>query len=60
MLTKDKIREIIKESNLAVLFSEREIEAVVEDLYARYGTERSTEKSKYPRGQVYTQKNLDL
>ncbi|MCM8786371.1 MAG: hypothetical protein NC899_09120 [Candidatus Omnitrophica bacterium] len=44
MLTKDKIREIIKESNLAVLFSEREIEAVVEDLYARYGTERSTEK----------------
>lgn len=60
MLTKEEIKKIIKESALIILFSEQEIEAVVEDLYARYGTERSTEKSKYPRGQVYTQKNLDL
>lgn len=37
MLTKEQIRGIIKESSLKVLFSEKEIEDVVEDIFNRYG-----------------------
>lgn len=37
MLTKEKIREIIKDSPLIILLSELEIESLVEELYKKYG-----------------------
>lgn len=42
MFTREQIREIIKESPLKVLFSEKEIEDVVEDIFNRYGTNTNT------------------
>ena len=41
MLTKEEIKEIIKDSALAVLLSEHELEAVVEELYSRYGERKN-------------------
>ncbi|MEM1973521.1 MAG: hypothetical protein QXN68_01880 [Thermoplasmata archaeon] len=45
MLTKEEIREIIKDSALAVLLSEYELEAVIEELYSRYGERKNQDFS---------------
>lgn len=56
MLTKEKIKEIIKDSPLIVLLSELEIESIVEELYERYSKESST--IIYQRKEEYLCQNL--
>lgn len=36
MLTKEEIRKILEESPLIVLFSQKEIESIVDDIFQRY------------------------
>ncbi|MEM3335605.1 MAG: hypothetical protein QXY47_06190 [Thermoplasmata archaeon] len=45
MLTKEEIKEIIKDSALAVLLSEHELETVVEEIYSRYGERKNQDFS---------------
>lgn len=49
MLTKEEIKKIIKESALIILFSGQEIEAVVEELYERYGQGKQNQALDYKK-----------
>jgi uncharacterized protein YpuA (DUF1002 family) len=49
---REQIREIIKESPLKVLFSEKEIEDVVEDIFNRYGANTYQENLNQTGGEL--------
>lgn len=48
-VNKRRNKKIIKESALIILFSEQEIEAVVEELYERYGQGKQNQALDYKK-----------
>lgn len=60
MFTKEEIREILHESPLISLFSEREIDNIIEDLFDRYGHGGNSydyEKIYINQSEIYKEEN---